>query len=221
MQRNEKYWFDKYRELGALWVHDGNMLRPHVLLTSGAHSNGFFNSSLVFEIPAVAERAAADLVRLFADFRFPTIWPDRVVGPAMGAITLAHEIARQIEIREASPCTMSFAEKVNDGADMAFTRTGPKFGERVLCVEDVLTTGGSVRKMVRAVEEAGGQVMPYILVLVNRSGEVSVDGRKIVPLIERHMPSFAPGPCPLCQGGSEAIRPKGADNWTRLNANYD
>ena len=87
----------------------------------------------------------------------------------------------------------------------------------MLC-EDVLTTGGSVDLTIDAVESSGGAVMPFILVLVNRSGLTEASGKKIITLINRPMPMWIPDECPLCREGSEAIRPK--DNWARLNASY-
>ena len=89
----------------------------------------------------------------------------------------------------------------------------------VLC-EDVLTTGGSVDLASTAVTNAGGTTLPFILVLVNRSGLKEVSGKKIIALIDRPMPTWAPDECPLCKEGSEAIRPKGPPEWARLNDSY-
>ena len=90
--------------------------------------------------------------------------------------------------------------------------------QSILLCEDVLTTGGSVDLAATAVTNAGGIVLPFILVLVNRSGLTEANGKKIVALIDRPMPMWTPEECPLCKQGSEAIRPK--DNWMRLNAAY-
>ena len=87
-------------------------------------------------------------------------------------------------------------------------------------VEDVLTTGGSVDLTAEAVTNAGGVVLPFVIILVNRSGLTEVNGKKIVALIDRPMPMWTPDECPLCKQGSEALRPKGTENWDRLNAEY-
>jgi len=91
-------------------------------------------------------------------------------------------------------------------------------GQSVLPWEDVITTGGSVELMADAVAKAGGIVLPYVLVLVNRSNLQSVNGRRIIALIKRPMTNMAPSDCDLCKVGSEALHPK--DNWERFNASY-
>ena len=88
----------------------------------------------------------------------------------------------------------------------------------ILLCEDVLTTGGSVDLVAKAITSAHGTVLPFILVLVNRSGLTEASGNKIVALIDQPMPMWTPEECPLCKEGSEAIRPK--DNWALLNAIY-
>lgn len=219
---DQLFWIEQYKKMGALWIHDGNPKRPHALLTSGNHSNGFFNSELVMEDPMILAMAVNDLLHKVLEEGLFTSSINRVVGPAMGAITLAHEAARQIADRFNAHCLRAYTEKVEDGGKkkMVFGRTKIKEGERILLVEDVLTTGDSVIMASNAVSDAGGIVLPYIAVLVNRSGLTEVDGKRIVSLINEPMPMWTPEECPLCKDGSEAIRPKGADNWKRLNAKY-
>lgn len=253
MIRTQDGWIRCYEEKGALWIHDGNVKRPHALLTSGKHSNGFFNSGIVGEDPEVIEQACEDLSGCLILEGFDEATPDRVVGPAMGAITLAHGIAAAISMirrRFMAPnCLCAFAEKmvmyrvisqqsgtesiveadklaqgdlivVVEKPKMVFRRTTVKPGEKVLLCEDVLTTGSSVDVTAQAVTAMGGIVLPYVAVLVNRSGLTEVSGKQIVALIDRPMPTWTPDECPLCKQGSEAIRPKGKENWARLNAKY-
>lgn len=223
MFRSTEGWISQYQEKGALWIHDGNPKCPHALLTSGKHSNGFFNSELVMEDPMLIDEACFDLVALLTQFGVDIKHSiDRVVGPAMGAITLAHNLALIISLQRESPCFRAYTEKETDGnsKSMVFKKTTICRGERILPVEDVLTTGGSIDLTVSAVTNAGGVVLPFVAVLVNRSGLFEVSGRKIVALIDRPMPMWTPEDCPLCKEGSEAIRPKGTENWARLNASY-
>jgi orotate phosphoribosyltransferase len=91
-------------------------------------------------------------------------------------------------------------------------------GKSILLCEDVLTTGGSVDRAAIATTKAGGIVLPFILALVNRSGLTEVSGKRVVALINRSMPIWEPGDCPLCRQGSEVMRPK--ENWGALNAVY-
>ncbi len=217
-------WIEIYRDRNALWIHDGNPKRPHALLTSGKHSDGFFNSGLVTEDPFLLHAACQDLRVLLQD-QFNTRMIKRVVGPAMGAITMAHCIAYSINQSFGASddhhnCLSAFTEKESDSASkrMILKRFALRPGELVLPVEDVLTTGGSVELTATAVAEAGGALVPFVCVLVNRSGLAEVGGKKIVALIDRPMPMWTLEECPLCKQGSVAIRPK--DNWAALNADY-
>ena len=221
--RTDEDWIKLYEEKGALWWHDGNPKRPHALLTSGKHSDGFFNSELVMEDPNSLNDACADLIMALrtTDFNFGSF--ERVVGPAMGAITLVHDLARLISRRRSWPCLRAYVEKKDKGASaqMVFRRTNIRSGEHILLAEDVLTTGASVDLTAKAVEDAGGVVLPYIVMLVNRSGLKEVSGRKIVALIDRPMSTWIPSECPLCRVGSEAIHPKTPpENWKLLNDVY-
>lgn len=81
MWRNEEYWINKYRQLGALWIHDGNPKRPHALLTSGNHSSGFFNSRIVIAEDPLMREVAKDLVGLFIENGGDIEKVDVVVGP--------------------------------------------------------------------------------------------------------------------------------------------
>lgn len=217
----ENYWITRYMRMDALWIHQGIPDKPHVQLTSGLHSNGFFNSEIVMEDPRLLDEACMNLMQLMEEEEsvyFNQI--DRVVGPAMGAITLAHDIARHISFKKTLPCLRGYVEKVSDDPDapMEFKRVVLKPGERVLPVEDVITSGKSVRKAIKAISDAHGIVHSSVIIaLVNRSGLTEIDGRKVIALINRPILTWEPTDCPLCANGSEAIvKPKVAKNWERL-----
>ena len=220
--RTSAGWIEEYKRKEALWFHDGNLDRPHALLTSGNHSSGFFNSRPVIEDEALLREAASDLVDRLIELGGSIQSPDCVVGPQTGATKLAEFVAKEIERRRGRPCQWASPAKAGEGKDkkMIFDDPNPLFlfSKIVLLIEDVLTTGGSVELTNEAVEAAGGWAQPFILVLVNRSGMTEVNGRKIVALIDQEMPIWPPAECPLCPK-SEAIRPKG-ENWARLNATY-
>ncbi|MEK7630726.1 MAG: phosphoribosyltransferase family protein [Patescibacteria group bacterium] len=216
-------WIKKYQEKQAFWLHDSNPRRPHALLTSGKHSGGYFNSKLVTEDATLLGEASRDLVdQLLQDSSFDINDIDRVVGPQTGATRLAESIATEVTIKRGRLCAWASPAKAGEGEHktMVFTDTKVGLGEKVLLVEDVLNTGGSIRLTAQAVEVAGGSVLPYTAVLVNRSGFNEVDGRKIISLINHSMPIWVPEKCPLCKVGSEAIRPKGIESWQQLNASY-
>lgn len=203
---NEAYWKEVFEDSDALWIHGGVPTKPHALLASGKHSGGYFNATNVIQDPRICEEAVTSLLHQL-DFRqihkTQAAW-----GSAMGAITLAHEVGRQLNT--------SFGYTEKDGDAMKVGRFSTYDGERILMVEDVMTTGGTTKKSIAALEECGGVILPYLLVLVNRSGMAELDGRKIISLVDRELPIWTPEECPLCQGGSEAVKPK--NDWAELVA---
>lgn len=231
MFRSEDGWIESYREKNAFWMHDGNPKRPHALLTSGLHSNGFFNSKPVIADTLLMYASVADLLQSFerqgGDFREVQV----VVGPQTGATKMAQAARRLVNAVTDLECFCASPEKgEQEGRKMmVFIEDEIRivFQRRSLLCEDVLTTGGSVELTTQAIERADGLVLPFVLTLVNRSGLTEVGGRKIISLINRHMPTWTPEECPLCPQGSEAIRPKdpvenlaGEKNWDRLNGDY-
>ncbi len=231
-----KAWFvDEYRKLDALWIHDGNPLRPHALLTSGNHSNGFFDSLPVVTHLGLLEVAVSDLVTLLIEGDVDLHKVDMVVGPQTGATKLAEALS--LEITLSAVCsigdltvgglraclTASPAKHLELGVkSMVFNEEEWKslLGRHILLCEDVLTTGSSVELTEHAITQGGGVVLPYVVVLVNRSGLSEVNGKKIIALINHPMPTWEAHECPLCKQGSVALRPKDEGNWLKLNQNY-
>lgn len=225
MYRTIREWMDLFTELGAFWLHDGNPQRPHALLTSGKHSNGFFNGSkILFEMPWLGREAVHDAVELVLP-RLENLMPDIVIGPAFGAVNFVAFASERLR------CEGGLAIPViesPDGKRMLIEKRFSLEGKRVLLVEDTVTTGSSVGATAIAVASAGGILVPTMLALCNRSGcdKTSIAGGTavdlaIAALIDKDMPAWDPPDCPLCTLGSEAIRPKIPDtNWTRLTATY-
>lgn len=223
-------WIAAYEKKNALFIHRRRSMRqPHPLLTSGKHSDGFFNSRPVIADEAMLHASAANLLDLFLQAGGQLDMVDRVVGPATGGTKLAECIAEKVSSHRGRLCEWASPIKgVGDlgnlGKKMLFDDSNRKVlpGESVLLCEDVLTTGGSVGLAATAVAVCGGEVLPFILVLVNRSDATHVLSKQVVALITRHMPIWEPELCELCKAGSEAIPPKEpAENWERLNAEYD
>jgi orotate phosphoribosyltransferase len=217
-----KNWLDIYKQKDALWLHDGNPKRPHALFTSGLHSDSAFNGEMVMEDAALLHEASADLLHILIEQGLDIEKVDRVVGPAMGAITLAHDVARQIAQKRNRPCLRAYAEKESDrqNSPMIFKRTMLQPNEKILVVEDTLTTGGSVQRMINAITATHAETLPFVAVLVNRSILKEVDGRKVIALIDYPLQAWTAEECPLCKNGSEVVRPKGKENWAKLHANY-
>lgn len=223
MHRNTQDWIEAYQNLGALWIHDDNPKRPHALLTSGKHSNGFFNSRPVIADESLLDQAASDLTELLVFATKGDVTSiDGVVGPQTGATKLSQCICDHLSGCQGQSCFWASPAKTEVAGvkSMTFSPTAIKglFEQKIILCEDVLTTGGSVDLTEAAVASAGGIILPFVLVLVNRSGLSEIGGKRIIALIDRPMPMWNPDECPLCAKGSQAVRPK--DNWAALNAVY-
>ncbi len=176
----------------------GAILKGHFLLTSGLHSPVYWEKFQVLQFPKYTEK----LCQMIAShFRRRDI--QLVVGPTTGGVILAFEVARQLGVRGI------FAEK--EGGQGRVFRRGFTInsGERVLVVDDILTTGGSVRETLDAVTSRGGLVAG-VGVLVDRS-EKPVDFG--VPLFSclRSVPppTYTAENCPLCTAGVPLVKPGG------------
>jgi orotate phosphoribosyltransferase len=178
---------DIYRQTGAL-------LTGHFLLSSGLHSEQYLQSALVLQEPDVATRLCAALAEHFRKERI-----EAVIAPALGGVFVSHETARALGVRAL------FAERVNGELTLrrGFTI---KPGERVLVVEDVITTGKSTKETIRVVEQAGG-VAVAAASLVDRSGGKAELGVPYKSLVTLNVPTYAPEACPLCRAGSSPVKP--------------
>src|SRR3954452_4186230 len=144
-------------ELLDLYRRSGALLEGHFRLTSGLHSPGYLQCALVLQHPRDAEVLAAAIARQTREWR-PTV----VMSPALGGVVIGQEVGRALGVRAI------FAER-QDGVltlRRGFTLSP---GDRVLVVEDVLTTGGSTRETIQVARAAGGQVVGAASI-VNRSG---------------------------------------------------
>lgn len=176
-----------YRSTGAL-------LSGHFLLSSGLHSDRYLQSALVLQRPEIATRLCAALAGDFRDQRIEV-----VIAPALGGVFVSHETARALGVRAL------FAERVDGELTL---RRGFSIapGERVLVVEDVITTGKSTRETIEVVKKAGGFVVAAGS-LVDRSGgkaDIEVPCRSLVTL---DAPTYQPGDCPLCREGGRPVKP--------------
>ena len=173
------------REVGA--VMDG-----HFRLNSGRHSPVYVEKFRLLQHPQHTER----LCRLIAD-RFRDERPELVAGPTTGGVILSYEVARLLGLRGifAEPCLPAGRKSV---AGRAFQRGFQvRAGERTLIVDDVLTTGGSIRDVIEAVRRAGGAPIG-VAVLVDRSGGRTDFGLPFFACVELDLPTYEEDACPLC-----------------------
>ena len=168
-----------FRQAGAL-------LEGHFQFTSGRHGRQFLQAARVLQFPEYTSTLCGGMAACFEHEDIQL-----VVGPATGGIILAYETARHLK------CRSAFTEKDGDGG-MALKRGFALVpGTRVLVVEDIITTGGSVKKTVDHLRQRGAEVAGVAVLIDRSAGEAAFDCR-FAPLARLDMESWAPEKCPLC-----------------------
>ena len=177
----------RFRNVGAL-------LEGHFRLTSGLHSSGYLQCALVLQHPREAEAFGAAIAE-----RVRELGVQAVISPAIGGIVIGHEAGRALGVRAV------FAER-QDGAltlRRGFTLSP---GERVLVVEDVVTTGGSTRETIDVARAAGAEVVAAASIIDRSGGNQQLD----VPyhaLATISLPTYDPSVCPMCAAGQPVVKP--------------
>ncbi|WP_222846253.1 orotate phosphoribosyltransferase [Pontiella sulfatireligans] len=185
------------QEVLKMFEGTGALLNGHFELRSGLHSNRFFQCAHLLENPRVAAQLCEALVeKIKAELADLQI--DTVIAPAMGGITIGHEVARSLGIR------FIFVEKEDNV--LKLRRFKIKEGERFVIAEDVVTRGGRVQETIDIVEANGG-VVAAIGILVDRSGGKAVFDAPLVSLLEIEPVTYDPSDCPLCKDGQELVHP--------------
>lgn len=172
----------------------GVLLEGHFLLTSGRHSDRYLQCAKVFQNTRYSEELCRELAAQFADSSI-----DLVIGPAMGAVQMAYEVSRHLHVPN------FFTERV-EGAMTLRRGFALKPGQRVLVVEDVVTTGGSVKEVMQIVRDAGA-VVAGVGSIVDRTGGEMDFGVPFKSVISMRVDSFLPEECPLCKAGIPAVKP--------------
>lgn len=170
------------------------LLTGHFRLTSGRHSSQYMQCAQVLQYPEYASRLCRDLAERFAGMKV-----DTVIGPALGGIIVAYEVGRAMGVRTI------FTEREQGVMSL---RRGfiIEPGEKVLVVEDVVTTGGSVKEVIEVVRQKGGEVAG-VGVLVDRSNGKVDFGVKTEAVLPMEIQSYDPGDCPLCREGLPVVKP--------------
>jgi orotate phosphoribosyltransferase len=184
---NEAEVLDLFRQSGAL-------LEGHFRLSSGLHSDRYLQSALVLQYPDLAERLGAAL----AD-RSRHLQPTAVLSPALGGIVIGQEVGRALHVRAL------FAER-QDGVltlRRGFTLSP---NDRVLVVEDVITTGGSTRETI-AVAQAAGAGVAGAGAIIDRGSDAARLDVPLQALVRMHVAAYPPESCPLCAQGVPVVKP--------------
>lgn len=177
------------------------LLTGHFKLSSGLHSEKYLQCAILLQYPDIAEKLAKALAAKFSKDRI-----DLVIGPALGGVTIAYEVARALGVRGI------FAERqpqapVGEAGRMTIRRGfSVKAGERVLVAEDVITTGGSTREVMKAARDAGG-IVAGVGAIIDRSSGGPEFGVPFKSLAALKIEAFAEDKCPLCKKGIPAVKP--------------
>lgn len=177
-----------------IFKQSGALLQGHFRLTSGKHSAQYMQCAQVLQYPHLAAQLGVELAKAWQGQGIET-----VIGPAMGGIIVAHEVAKALGIRAL------FTERENGAMSLrrGFSLTP---GEKVLVVEDVITTGGSVREVVAVVKELGA-IPVGVGVMVDRSGGKESFGVPFASLLQLNIETYEPSECHLCEAGIPCIKP--------------
>jgi len=180
----------------SLFERSGALLEGHFLLKSGRHAGRYLEKFLVLQHPTIG----VELCRRFASVLAPYA-PTLVVGPTTGGVLLSFETARQL----GGSVRAAFAEPVEGGR--ALRRGWPVApDERVVLVDDILTTGASLVETVHAVRAAGVEPVAAA-VIVDRSVEPVELGFPLHALGRLDIPSWEPGACAICSSGVPLRKP--------------
>ncbi len=185
-------------ELLDLFLARKALLEGHFTLSSGLHSDRYLQCALLLQDPAVAE----DLGRRIASVLNMTA--NTVLSPAVGGLIIGHEVARAKKTRAI------FSEKDENGKPVLRRGFTLEKGEKVIVIEDVITTGLSTNEVISLVETSGGELVG-IGSIVNRGGTAAEKFMKwkapVHSLLNMEVRSWTPGDCALCSRGLPVVKP--------------
>jgi len=170
------------------------LMEGHFLLTSGRHSDKYLQCARIFQYPHYAAEVSSFLAEQFKNDSV-----DLVIGPAIGGIILSYEMGRQLKVKTI------FAERDNGVMILKRGFEIPS-GSRVLVVEDVITTGGSVQEVIQLVKQLGSEVTGVAAIVDRSNGKVDF-GVRFKAAISMDVVSYLPEECPLCQNNIQLVKP--------------
>ena len=182
------------KEILNIFLKTEALLNGHFLLTSGRHSNQYFQCAKVLQYPNYTEQVCNKIAEYFRSFDI-----DTVIAPAMGGIIVGQEVARQLGKKAI------FAEREDKNLTL---RRGfeIKPGEKLLVCEDVVTTGGSVFEVIDIIKQNNGIVVGVGFIVDRSNGKVQF-GVPQVSALKLDVISYLPEECPLCKEGIPVVKP--------------
>ena len=170
------------------------LLDGHFILSSGLHSPKYLQCALALQYPKDAAKFGRAIAEKFAETEIET-----VASPAIGGLIIGYEVAKALNV------PFIWTERQN--SEMTLRRGfSIKKGEKILAVEDVITTGGSIKECIEVLQNHGGNVI-NAATIIDRSNGKAETGVPLFSLVGLEVPSYKPENCPLCKSGEEAIKP--------------
>ncbi len=190
----------KQDEVLEIFKKSGALLSGHFLLSSGLHSDEYFEKFQVLQYPQYVELLCKKLAH---EFKGKNV--EVVVGPTVGGVIIAYEMAKHLGVKAI------FAER--EGNERVFKR-GFNLDEsqRVLIVDDILTTGKSIFEVIDLVKKYKADIVGIGVLLDRSGGKVKIEGYDLKPLVVVSAKTFKPEECPLCQKGVEIYKPGSRKN---------
>ncbi|MEO6235829.1 MAG: orotate phosphoribosyltransferase [Vicinamibacterales bacterium] len=181
-------------EVLELFRQAGALLDGHFRLSSGLHSDRYLQSALVLQHPDYAEQMGRALAA-----RLEHLQPTAILSPALGGIVIGQEVGRAMHLRSL------FAER-QDGKLMLRRGFALAPSDRVVVVEDVITTGGSTRETI-AVAEATGATVLGAAAIIDRGSDPGRLSLPLQALVRMEVPTYAADACPMCARGMPVTKP--------------
>ena len=175
------------------------LLEGHFILSSGLHSPRYLQCALALQYPFDSAKFGKAIAERFADAEIET-----VASPAIGGLIIGYEVAKALNVR--------FIWTERKQGEMTLRRGfSIKEGEKILAVEDVITTGGSIKECIDVLKEHGANVTNAASI-IDRSGGRADVGVPRISLVELDVPSYEKENCPMCEEGTEAVKPGSRGN---------
>lgn len=189
-------------EILSLFKDADALLQGHFKLTSGKHSEWYFEKIRLIENPAALDRIINLLVERIRSEKKQF---DYVISPAYGAIAIGFLAALKLGKR------FAFTQRVDE--KMAFRPgwRGLEPGRKAIVVEDILTTGGSIQEVVACLKEKGIAIAGIYVLVDRTAGAVPIEGRPVGSLIALKVEAFEPEDCPFCKAGIPLVKPGASD----------
>lgn len=176
----------KSKDINEILRETGAIMEGHFKLTSGMHSPLYVEKFNVLQYPKYTEEISKNMATFFKDKDIET-----VVGPMTGGILLAHEVGKTLGARSI------FTERVN--GKMTFRRGfSLKKGEKIIIVEDIVTTGGSIKEVIEVVKSYEADIIGIVMIVDRSANKLDFDGIPYFSLLKLEVEKYDESICPLC-----------------------